>query len=67
MTLSGKVLIRGYVQRFIMRPPTTTSKIISNRIVTEMGIVYVQNCSRMLTFFEGKYGKSKLLSLLLGH
>lgn len=53
-TLSGQVLMRGCVQRFIMRPPTNTSKIVSDRNVTEMGIVGVQNSSSMLTFFEGK-------------
>lgn len=47
------------MQRLIVRLPTNTSKIITGRIVTEMGIVCVQNSSRMLTFFEGKYEEIK--------
>lgn len=54
LTSPGKVLTRGCVQRSVMRPPTNTSKIIPDRIGTEMGILCVQNSSRRLTFFEGK-------------
>lgn len=42
-----------------MRPPIHTSKIISDKIVTEMRIVCAQKSSRMLIFFEGKYKETR--------